>query len=74
MLHAGSGGTAVACFVVIAVVRGIVELFDPDSEPTWSCKTSQFIYGMADSFRWAVRLLAQLPLQLYEAVCVPSAA
>lgn len=76
VLHAGSWGTALAYFVAIAVVRGIAELRDPDPDPTsprdWWLKTSQFGYGVADSFRWAVQLLAQLPLQLYEAVFVPS--
>jgi hypothetical protein len=76
MLHAGSWGTTLACFVAIAVLDGIfggiAQLLGPDPDLFWSTETSHFIYGVVDSFTLAVRVLAQLPVQLHEAVFVAS--
>jgi hypothetical protein len=63
---------------VILVVRGIAELRDPDPDPSsprhpW-LKVDEFRWSLGNSLHWAILLLAQLPLQLYDAVLAPSVA
>jgi hypothetical protein len=78
VLKRGSWGLALAYLVVILVVRGIVELRDHHPDPSSSrdpwLKLDEFRWSMGNGLHWAILVLAQLPLQLYEAVLAPSVA